>query len=93
MDIAAPSIKKLVSPPPHLVRDQWVDKQALVRELVQKHPDATPDQIAAMCAQWGISVSAIFIARIIQTLRAEQRNTSPKPPSPAQPELVGAGRD
>ncbi len=72
MDIAAPRIEQRVAPAPHLLRTQRTDKRALVRELAQLHPEATPDQIAAMCAGWGLHVSAMLVARLVQAVRAEQ---------------------
>ncbi len=71
MDIAAPRIDNRVSPAPHLLLRQRTDKRTLVRELARRHPDATPDQITAMCESWGLPVSGILVARILQAIRAE----------------------
>lgn len=73
MDIAAPKLENWVSPAPHLALSQRSDKRSLVRDLARQHPQASPDEIAAMCAKWGVPVSAILTARIVQALRAEER--------------------
>jgi hypothetical protein len=74
MDISAPRLENWVSAAPHLLHTQGRggDKRSLVRELALRHPEASPDEIAAQCASWGIPVSGILVARIVQTVRAER---------------------
>jgi hypothetical protein len=80
MDIAAPPIDRRVAPSPHLLRTQRLDKRGVIRELIRQHPEAGPDEIAALCAKWGLHVSAMLVARMVQTLRAEE-GRSPAPES------------
>jgi hypothetical protein len=74
MDISAPRLENWVSPAPHLLHTQGrgADQRALVRELALRYPEESPDQIAARCAAWGLPVSAILAARMVQAARAAQ---------------------
>jgi hypothetical protein len=72
MDIVSPKVENWVSPAPHWIAAQRSDKRGLVRELARMHPEAGPDEIAALCAKWGLQVSGILVARIVQAVRAEE---------------------
>ncbi len=76
MDIAAPRIENRVSPAPWLLTKQHTDQRRLVEELARQHPHETPDQIAARCAAWGVPVSGILAARIVQAVRNREKLTS-----------------
>ena len=72
MDIVSPKLENWVSPAAYWVLAQRKDKRALVRDLAREHPQASPDEIAAMCAKWGLPVSGILVARIVQAERAKK---------------------
>ena len=55
-----------VGPQPEVELEDQLDRPALVRELIDQHPDATADEIVAILAQRQIEVSSVLVQQELQ---------------------------
>ncbi|NUQ66166.1 MAG: hypothetical protein HUU20_27195 [Pirellulales bacterium] len=69
MDIAGSKPHEFPSDAPWRAVQRRIDTKALVLDLLQKHPEAAPDEIAAMLARSGIQVNGMLIAHLVQEYR------------------------
>lgn len=69
MDIAGPKPQEFPSDAPWRAVQRNVDTKTLVLQMIQKHPDASADQITAMLAASGIQVNGMLVARLLQEHR------------------------
>ncbi len=77
MDVMIGSIERIVSPPPHIARWASLDLAKRVRNAQWQAPDASPDELTRVIRQWGIPVSGIWVARIVQREAGQKVELAP----------------
>lgn len=66
MDIAGSKPHEFPSDAPWRAVQRRIDTKALVLELLEKHPQASADQITTLLAGSGIQVNGMLVARLLQ---------------------------